>query len=631
MNYRKEIDGLRAVAVIPMVLFHAGIEQFGGGYVGVDVFFVVSGFLIGSILIAERSAGRFSLLEFYERRARRLLPALFTVLSVTMIIAWFLMTPGQFKSFSGSAVSVVLYLSNFFFWQQGNYFGIASEQMPLLHTWSLAVEEQFYVVFPVFMGIVWKLGRRGSVFIVAAIALASFCLAEWGARYYPSASYYLAPTRVWELFVGVLAAYHLSDTRGTPKYQSQWVSMLGLAMVVIAMTAFDGNTPFPGVYALLPVGGTLLIILYGGSDTYVGRLLSMNLMVWIGWLSYSLYLWHQPLFAFARISGVSSESTWVFLLLGMLSVGLAYLSWRFVERPFRSRQRVSRKNVFTGAATAAVLMGSCGAIAYTTDAGKLRWTADQLKVLEYSGYPRQTYYREKRCFLLPGQEFSDFSEECKGVDPGLTIWGDSHAASLHMGLFAAAGSTVGSQLTAAACPPILHYTSPANRSCRNLTQDVFTYLMSAGSKNVIMLADWKYHSAVDGWLENLRETVGQLVANGVRVYLIGSLPQWRPSLPVLVAKDMRARDLGLDQLSLQYPLRDWERLSELDADLLALSQDTGAVFVPLMPDLCELDFCDALTPGDKGFALMAWDHSHLTMEGSLYVGRLLFARISDLR
>lgn len=631
MKYRKELDGIRAVAVVPMVLFHAGIEQFNGGYIGVDMFFVVSGFLITSIFLAEKAENRFSMVRFYERRARRILPALFLVVSVTMLLAWLWMTPSQLTSLSGSALSVVLYVSNFFFWQQGNYFGVASEQMPLLHTWSLGVEEQFYVIFPVFMVLIWRLGARNSVSVIAIIAVLSFALAEWGTRAFPSAAYYLTPTRAWELLAGVLAAYYLLDSQGQPRSECELRSGLGLALLLGAIFTYDDSTPFPGVYALVPVAGTLLIILYAGSGTIVGRLLSTRLMVWVGVLSYSIYLWHQPLFAYARILGVSSEEHWFFLLLGLVAVGLAYLTWLFVEEPFRNRNRFSRASIFKFSSIAAVVTGSCAAIAVTTDVGQFRWTPDQLKVLDYTSYPREDYYREKRCFLLPGQGFGDFSDECKGSDSALTIWGDSHAASLYMGLFAVGDSGVGSQLTVAACPPILGYVSPANRSCKNLNQDIFAFLASGGTESVILLADWRYHSSVSGWLDNLHATVEQLVKGGVRVYLIGSLPQWRPSLPVLVAKDMRAQNLGLSNLSSQYRLRDWRQLHELDADLLALAQETGAVFLPLMVDLCRQDLCDALIPGGEGVALMAWDHSHLTMEGSLYVGERLMSRLNGIR
>ena len=230
---------------------------------------------------------------------------------------------------------------------------------------------------------------------------------------------------------------------------------------------------------------------------------------------------------------------------------------------------------------------------------------------------------------MPGQHYEDFSADCHGQGgPGFIIWGDSHAASLHMGLFALGGSAVHSQFTAAACPPILDYMSSTNRTCMSLNRDIFSYLVLANTKGVIMSADWRYHSSMNGWFDNLRATVEQLEKNGVSVYLVGSLPQWRPSLPVLVAKDMRSRGLSLDRLPSQYPLRDWELLSELDADLSALALAAGATFIPPMADLCRQNLCDALISNSDGRGLMAWDRSHLTLEGSLYVGKRLVARLN---
>ena len=333
MNYRREIDGLRSVAVIPVVLFHAGFQQFSGGFVGVDIFFVISGYLITSIIIAERGKGHFSLLKFYERRARRILPVLFFVLACCLPFAWAWMLPEQMASFARSIIAVCLFGSNFLFWHEsGGYFAAASEEQPLLHTWSLAVEEQYYMLFPLFVMLIWRFGRRALISSIAAVALASLLLAQYGSVNFETANFYLPNTRAWELLAGSLCAFLLT---GGKHYKSNILALAGLAIIVFSIFDYDQTTPFPSLYALVPVLGAVLIILFGSQGTLTARLLSTRPMVGIGLISYSLYLWHQPVFAFARIRSITEPSLVLMSILALASVGLAYLSWRFIETPFR--------------------------------------------------------------------------------------------------------------------------------------------------------------------------------------------------------------------------------------------------------------------------------------------------------
>jgi len=333
MNYRREIDGLRSVAVIPVVLFHAGFQQFSGGFVGVDIFFVISGYLITSIIIAERDKGHFSLLKFYERRARRILPVLFFVLACCLPFAWAWMLPEQMASFARSIIAVCLFGSNFLFWHEsGGYFAAASEEQPLLHTWSLAVEEQYYMLFPLFVMLIWRFGRRALISSIAAVALASLLLAQYGSVNFETANFYLPNTRAWELLAGSLCAFLLT---GGKHYKSNILALAGLAIIVFSIFDYDQTTPFPSLYALVPVLGAVLIILFGSQGTLTARLLSTRPMVGIGLISYSLYLWHQPVFAFARIRSITEPSLVLMSILALASVGLAYLSWRFIETPFR--------------------------------------------------------------------------------------------------------------------------------------------------------------------------------------------------------------------------------------------------------------------------------------------------------
>lgn len=252
MKYRREIDGLRAVAVLPVILFHAGFTVFSGGYVGVDVFFVISGFLITTILLGELEAGDYSIARFYERRARRILPALFLVLACASVAAWAIMLPSQLDEFGRSLISVVLFVSNVFFWKESDYFAPAAELSPLLHTWSLAVEEQFYIVFPIVLALVWRFGRRSAFWLVAAMSVASLLMAQWASTAKPTANFFLIPTRAWELGAGSICAFLLHGRAPRPNAP---LSTLGLALVVVPIFVYDAATPFPSVWALAPVGG----------------------------------------------------------------------------------------------------------------------------------------------------------------------------------------------------------------------------------------------------------------------------------------------------------------------------------------------------------------------------------------
>ncbi|MHA3916409.1 acyltransferase family protein [Halovulum sp. GXIMD14793] len=333
MQYRAEIDGLRAVAVVPVILFHAGIPGFSGGFIGVDVFFVLSGYLITSIILREIQDGSFSLLNFWERRARRILPALFVMMLVCLPFAWVMMLPGELKDFGQSLVASVLFAANILFWQENGYFAGPADEKPLLHVWSLSVEEQFYLIFPL---VLLMLRRRSDLtFWLALAAGGSFLLSDWGARHLPDAAYFLLPFRAWELLAGSLCALFLIRNRLRP---NDLLSLVGLGLIGFGMFTLSGADAFPGRNALLPVLGTALVVLFCRPGGYVAGTLSHPWLVGIGLISYSFYLWHQPVFAFLRLAQFGALPMWqAFVALPGL-VLVAWLSWRFVERPWRQRR-----------------------------------------------------------------------------------------------------------------------------------------------------------------------------------------------------------------------------------------------------------------------------------------------------
>ncbi|MBA4803154.1 MAG: acyltransferase [Brevundimonas sp.] len=354
-GHRPEITGLRAVAVLPVILFHAGFSAFAGGYVGVDVFFVLSGFLITSIIVREHRSGSFTLAGFYERRARRILPALFLVVGLCIPFAIHWMRPGELVDFGESLIAVVVFVSNILFWRESGYFAGAAELKPLLHTWSLGIEEQYYLFFPLFVGLLLRFQKFWLPIAFAAVAVASFAVSLWLARLSPDANFYLIPSRAWELMAGSLLA--LAPTL-RPRNS---LALLGLALILGPVFLYDASTPFPGPAALPPVIGTVLVIAFADSRSLVGRGLSWGPMVWIGLVSYSAYLWHQPLFAFARLMSPNHPPAWLFLALGGLSLVLAGLSQRYVEAPFIAKpHRFTRLQVFGWSAIGSVLIGSAG-------------------------------------------------------------------------------------------------------------------------------------------------------------------------------------------------------------------------------------------------------------------------------
>jgi peptidoglycan/LPS O-acetylase OafA/YrhL len=341
MKYRSEIDGLRALAVMPVILFHAGFELFSGGFVGVDIFFVISGYLITTILVAEIENQQFSLISFYERRARRILPALFFVMLISIPFAWFWMLPDPFENFGQSLVGSSLFSNNILLiMTSGDYWGLEAEYKPLLHTWSLAVEEQYYILFPIFLILFWHLGRVNVFWIIVILAILSLSLSEWGWRNVEDANFFLSPMRIWELLAGSIAAF-IAEKRGVQN--NNLPAFLGLFAIVFSIIAYDETVPFPSVYSLVPVLGTVLLVLYAGKDTFVAKLLSTKAFVGIGLISYSMYLWHQPVLAFLKIYLKSPPNDFANYAVIFLTVILAIGTWRFVEQPFRQKGKFSSK------------------------------------------------------------------------------------------------------------------------------------------------------------------------------------------------------------------------------------------------------------------------------------------------
>lgn len=369
MKYRADIDGLRAIAVISVILAHAGVGAVGGGFLGVDMFFVISGYLITTILRRDMEAGRYTLLGFYERRARRILPALLIIILCCTPFALYLMLPDFRQNYGQSIVATLLFSNNILLAMTSGYWELESAFKPLLHTWSLGVEEQFYVLFPLLLVLLIRLDKRRQVLAIALIGVASFVASEYGWRHHPAASFYLLSSRAWELMVGCLGSY----IERKPRAFDPWLSFVSLVLLVGSMCVFDEHTPSPSLYSAVPVLGTIGVILFSRPGTLTWRLLSLRPIVFIGLISYSAYLWHQPLFALARVASLQPPSGAEMAALSVATLLLAALSWRFVEVPFRRAATMPLRRFVPIVLAGTVLLLAIGMVLHVKQ-GFPRWT-----------------------------------------------------------------------------------------------------------------------------------------------------------------------------------------------------------------------------------------------------------------
>jgi peptidoglycan/LPS O-acetylase OafA/YrhL len=457
LQYRPEIDGLRALAVLPVILFHAGFDTFSGGFIGVDIFFVISGYLITTIILADLNNEAFSITNFYERRARRILPALFFVAFCSVLLSWIWLMPAEMKKFSQSLVSVAFFASNMFFYLKSDYFESATELDPLLHTWSLAVEEQYYVIFPVLLMLLFKLGKHYVLAGISILLFVSFLTAQIGSVAFPSFAFYSLPTRGWELLIGALVALFF-DTKSkgvTNPLTNQIGSFAGLVMIAVPIFYFDKHTPFPGFYALFPTVGAAFIIIFARSRTHVGQLLGHKWLVSMGLISYSAYLWHQPIFAFARHRSINELNEFFMLFLIALTLLLAAFSWKFVEAPFRNKSIIGRKQIFAFSIIGSILLSGFGYMGHMNSGFTDRFDNNVMKALDAKNDVRA---RSLEC--TPTREQGLDLENACDLGDGKTIGvlvGDSHADSIALAL----GELLGERklsikdMSFSGCSPIL--------------------------------------------------------------------------------------------------------------------------------------------------------------------------------
>ena len=666
MKYRAEIDGLRALAVLPVILFHAGFELFGGGFVGVDVFFVISGYLITSIIISEMGHDNFSLINFYERRARRILPALFFVMLASLPFAWFWLTPGDLKDFGQSLIAVATFSSNILFWIESGYFATASELKPLLHTWSLAVEEQYYILFPLFLMIFWNLPKKYLLLLLALIFILSLGFSEWASKNISSANFYLLPTRGWELLIGVFLAFYLQKNQyiKSPAI-NQILSLLGFAMIVYSIAIYDKNTPFPSFYALVPTVGTALLILTAVPQTLIHKILSARIIVGIGLISYSAYLWHQPILAFARHRLLGEISEIVLLLLCLSSLIMAYISWRWVEKPFRDKQKMSRKTVFSFSLAGILFFCLIGSMINQADGFNTRFSKE---FIELEKLKADSVLSTSQCndakndnldieLILKNCKFGDPENE-----PIFAIFGDSHARALVPGLSLVSKELKisGLNLASTACFPTLgdggYIPKDKNQErCLKMRKLIINLIENKKlPKNLYLAARWPLtyqgsrfdnmeggiepgkgviyqntytndYGTIEGITKELDETINILQQAGINITIIYPIPEvgWDP-LKRLLLKYIYNPEEKIDALhaSTSFEVFKERNKSTLNALNKLVYKNNILKYEPHIL-FCNLQESIGRCITQKNQILLYYDDDHVSIEGAKLIAKEL--------
>ena len=620
-TYRPDIDGLRAIAVSAVIAFHAFPEFLPGGFVGVDVFFVISGFLISGIILSGLRSSSFSFTQFYARRIRRIFPTLSIVLAAVLALGWFSLFVDDYATLGRHVASGAGFSSNLLLWHESSYFDTAAELKPLLHLWSLGIEEQFYILWPWLL--VWSFRwRHGPLVLTLTIAAISFAGSLFVVRVDPVAAFYAPWHRFWELLAGAtLACLQIQDRVRLPPPMATLLAIAGLTALALAVFLINSARVFPGLWALLPVVGTVLLMV-AGPGTAVHQVISMRPLVAVGLISYPLYLWHWPLLVFSRISSGGNPSIATRGLVIAGSVLLAWATYRAIELPVRFGRHV--RFAIPGLCAAMVLVAIAGMATHASSGFENRALirSEAGSFVEYYERMRKTgiatAYRSECDFMEWGTEVTRTS-----LDPACTVagrrrtyflWGDSFAQALSLGIREVLpdGTSLAQVATSSCRPAVDDYDEPgAGRRC-NLANEFARASIQRLRPSLVVLAQSQGHAATD-WAR-MSERLRALGAGDVM--LVGPGPIWRPTLPFIFAHNY----LASPQVYVAHGLD--PSVFEADRQLTAaLANIAGLTYVSLVSHMCKQDGCLATVPGGAATDLMAFDFGHLTPQGSRHVGR----------
>ncbi|WP_137929506.1 acyltransferase family protein [Mesorhizobium comanense] len=606
MNYRRDIDGLRAVAVLPVVLFHFGVSAIPGGFTGVDIFFVISGYLISGSLLDDLERGQF-IARFYWRRARRILPALTFVIVLSCIAAWFILLPSDLHEFSLSVIAASTFWSNIYFWKTTNYFSIDAELRPLLHTWSLSVEEQYYIFAPILVYLIYRYASKRWLTILLPIAIASFALAIMATSLAPTAGFYLLPTRIWELALGAMLMLKKPPAPAS-RLAAELIGVAGFGLIAFGLLTISESDPFPGYNALFPCVGTALLI-YAGQEhkdrpaPMATQVLRLAPLVWIGLISYSLYLVHWPINSFVHYLSLQAVSVPTIAAMTVASFALAAFSWKYVEQPFRQKHAFTAPlPIFAFSATAIVLL--C--------AGGLAGTLGNGFPQRFPDFSRERIlvgdWRNGVCFNEGETSIERWNlADCTrthGFPTNVLLWGDSFAAHYVSGLEANAQKIQANivQYTYAGCPPNLSYFSYARPACTRFNERALQIIRDANIQAVILSGRWTDYQARG--FDGLQKTIDRLRDMGVKVYVIGQSPEFIADVQKIA---FFARQEHVANTS-------WPMAMDPDINKHVLPFTRGATFIDPLAYLCDTAGCSYADAGTRQF--LYFDYGHFSSAGA---------------
>lgn len=590
--------------------------------------------------MAER---KFSIVNFYERRARRILPALFFVMAACLPFAWLWLTPTDLKDFGLSLVAVSTFSSNILFWLESGYFDTSAELKPLLHTWSLAVEEQYYILFPIFLMLTWRLGLKWILILLSIVFLVSLGVAQWGAYNMPSAAFFLLPTRGWELLIGVFAAFYLKYNTHLKSYSlNQALSLIGFGMIAYSIIAFDKTTPFPSLYALIPTIGTGLLILCAVPKTYVHKFLSLKFVVGIGLISYSAYLWHQPLLAFARHRLLGDVSDLILIALCITSLVMAWFSWRFVEKPFRDKKIITQKKIFLLSLVCIGVFCSIGLSMHLKNGygDRVNFTEELANSFESPSL--------ENCFDTPFNHSAEQWGCILGRDEGeinFILFGDSHSLSLKT-LIDEKAKQNGIKVFftgSSGCPPFIGIHPQKDNqyvnNCNLLNKRVFELAKSIDLDGIIFSARWSYYTlgdydfngaqlisdkeegpfnlqhSVDTFISALGITIEKFNSIEVPIHLITQPPHQKYSPQSAYFSSFK----GIGSIeSLSVKRADFDRLNEIPIN--AFYEYDNNINIYNITDLFCDEFVCLIGEKDRSFY---HDNNHLSIVGAMKLEEII--------
>jgi peptidoglycan/LPS O-acetylase OafA/YrhL len=622
-GYRPDLDGLRGIAVAAVVAYHLDLPFASGGFVGVDIFFVLSGFLITRLIAAELQAGAFSLTRFYERRIRRIVPALVFVCACTTAVAVVFLLPDELERYASSLIAAAFSVSNIWFFQHSGYFDPGSGTRPLLHTWSLGIEEQFYIVFPLLLMAVFRWWPRALATVIWLLFAVSLAASIMFLSKDPTGTFYLLHARAWELLAGSIVALGLLP-RPASRVQSEIAMALGLAAIATAIFAYNTKTPFPGVAALLPCLGTALAV-WAGADgrTVGGRLLTVRPLTVLGLISYSLYLWHWPLIVFTKLATSERLTAAEQATIAAAAIILATLTWRFVEQPFRRRAPAgfSRGAIFRGGAFGLGALASVAAGLLALNGMPQRFPESVLQIAAAGA--DASPLREKCHFHA--NSVGSYDDTCvigDDVPPSVIVYGDSHGAEFSAALGELAKSRHASvrQITASGCPPAAGFSFPDQTTCTEYNDGIIERLSSIAPATIVLATyslAWSREYPDQFW-PALERTIAMLRAAGHRVIVLGPVPDLphAAGIPAAVARWTAA---GHDPGNFSFKFGAKE-VGAVEAHLNEIATAHGAIFVPVSPELCSEKRCKPYADG----TVLYFDNNHLSMSGAqMIASRLL--------